>query len=216
MAVYVKNNSGVANVYRGMSFAIDEYKLLSGLVKTLWSNDSFILEEIASANLTMARSDDGSADISDVNEAIEFLKSNEVKNTNAKTYPFASKVLEDGKKLYKRVHGKTISINNETKDIELVIPYDNCKITGVEFIGASIGDKANLKVLDTPTGTLSTIPNYMLNQFGFDVYLSKDYHKETSQYDADLIKDMKLLIEYTTTDTTKSIYANFILHEVKS
>lgn len=138
----------------------------------------------------------------------------ERKSMPSESLAFASKVLVSGGKLFKRVHGIKSSLDNETKNIELVVPYDNCKITGVELIGGSLGDSVNLKVLDTPTGRLSTIPNYMLNQFGFNVYISKGYHKETSAYDADLIKDMKLLVEYKTAET-KDVYVNFILHEVK-
>lgn len=137
-----------------------------------------------------------------------------IQEVNVGSQPaFADKVLPSGKKLFKRVHGVEIDINNETKAIELVVPYDMCKITGVEILNASLGDKVDLKVLDTPAGTISGVANYMLNQFGYSVFMRPDYHKETSSYDADLIKDMKLCLEVTTTEN-KKMYANFILHEV--
>lgn len=134
-----------------------------------------------------------------------------------KSKPFFDKKLPDGKKIFKRIHGATTTVQASTVNVELVVPYNTCKITGVEIIAAVHGDKVNFKVLDTPTGTISTIPNYLLNQFGFEVFLAKDLHREISNYDADLIKDMKLVVEYIPKDTgsPREIYVNFILHEVK-
>lgn len=130
---------------------------------------------------------------------------------------FAAKSLSDGKKIYKRVHGVKALVQNDPVNIELVVPYDSCKITGVELIAGVHGDKVNFKVYDTPTGTISGIPNQLLNQFGFDVYVAKDLHREISNYDADLIKDMKLVVEYDAKDELlpRDVYVNFILHEVK-
>ncbi len=135
-----------------------------------------------------------------------------------KSTPFANKILPSGKRVFKRVHGVKATVEDAQKNIELIIPYDFCKITGIELIAGNYGDKVNFKVYDTPTGTISTIPNYMLNQFGFDVYLAQDRHKEESNYDADLIKDMKLVVEYipVNTGSPREVYVNFMLHELKS
>lgn len=130
---------------------------------------------------------------------------------------FADKILPCGKKIFKRVHGVKITVEDVMVPAELVIPYDDCKITGVELLAGVYGDNVNFKVYDTPTGTLSTIPNSMLNQFGFGVYVAKDIHTEMSNYDADLIKDLKIEVEYTPKNTgvPRDVYVNFILHEVK-
>lgn len=132
------------------------------------------------------------------------------------TSAFASKKLSTGQSLFKRVHGvfKTIPANS-TETIRLIVPYTQAKINALEIIGAYHGDTANFNVYDNSSGTISTVPNYKLNQFGFNVCMRKDFHKEESQYDADLILGMVLELEYTnsqSTDTT--IGANFILHEL--
>lgn len=137
--------------------------------------------------------------------------------------PFAAKEL-NGKKLFKRVHGVTAVLNGETK-IELVVPYNECKINTIQILWAPEGLTGDFKVYDTPTGTISgaspatgytAIPNLMLNQFGHNVGIGKDYFEETSNYDADLIKDMKLeLTLYNPNLETKTICVNFILHELK-
>jgi hypothetical protein len=126
---------------------------------------------------------------------------------------FAGKTV-GSQRLFKRVHGISQAVSLGSNSIEFVVPYVTCKITGVELIGADLGDTVNFKVLDTPTGTISGYPNVQLNQFGFNVNLRPEYHSESSTYDADLIQDLKLVVEYTSV-AAKDVRINFILHEVK-
>ena len=156
---------------------------------------------------------DGGSDVTDFETN---YKSKANKSVLQQSPPFAAKVLPNGKKLYTRVHGIQASVSGAPDNIDFVIPYDNCKITGLEIIGGNTGDTISLKVLDTPTGTISGIADYMLNQFGFDVNVSKDFYKRDSAYDADLIKDMKIRIEYDSIATLPAlVYINLIIHEVK-
>lgn len=128
--------------------------------------------------------------------------------------PFAAKTIGK-KKLFRRVHGVKKTLSGDTV-FDLVIPYDNCKIDSIEILWAPECLQADLKVYDTPTGTISTVPNLMLNQFGFDAGVAKDFYAEKSQYDADLIKDMKVEVTLKNPDnSTKDVCVNFILHEVK-
>lgn len=131
--------------------------------------------------------------------------------------PFASKVLTSGQKLFKRVHGvQAVVPANSTESISFVVPYVQAKINGLQIVGASLGDTANFKVYDNSSGTISTIPNMLLNQFGFNVCLSEKFHVEESHYDADVIQGMKLELEFSNnTNSEVTIGANFILHEVK-
>ncbi len=134
-----------------------------------------------------------------------------------KTLPFADKILPNGKKIYTRIHGIQAEVQNSMDTIEFVVPYTSCKITGIEIFGAKLGDIANFKVVDTASGTYSGAPNYVLNQFGFSINLSKDTYKYISDYDADLYINMRLRIEYDALDEVlpRPIYINFILHEIK-
>lgn len=121
----------------------------------------------------------------------------------------------NGKKLYVRDHGASFALSAGTNDtLNFNIPYDEVKFNGIEIIGGEIGDKVDLKVWDTPTGTISTIANYVLNQFGYSVNVAKDYYHRESKYDADLIKDMKIEIEYNSV-SAKTVYVNYLLHELK-
>lgn len=129
--------------------------------------------------------------------------------------PFANKEI-DGKKIYKRIHGVEKELTQSEESIDLTIPYAQCKITGLEIINSEIGDKVDFLILDTSEGLISGMSNYPLNQFGFDVFLSKDYYEHVSNYDADLVEGMVVRVVYKKTNPiNKKVYLNVILHEVK-
>lgn len=143
-------------------------------------------------------------------------QSNQDGNSKAKVtqYPFSDKVLPNGKKMFTRIHGVSSTITSSPSSIDFEVPYDSCKITGIEIMGGSIGDMVDFEVVDTSTGTISGVPNLSLNKFGHDVNVSKDLYKYKSSYDADLIKGMKLRIVYNTSEPSKAVYINLILHQV--
>jgi hypothetical protein len=130
--------------------------------------------------------------------------------------PFSAKEI-DGKKLYKREHGVVVNCSPGANVFSIVCPYDQAKINEAKIVWQPSGCTADFKVYDTPTGTISTVPNYMLNQFGFTVGLSEGSHHSTCRYDADIIKDMK--VECTITCpagmAAQDICVNFILNELK-
>lgn len=120
------------------------------------------------------------------------------------------------KKLFKRVTGIQVSVNVGTNTITYPIPFPWVKITGIEIINGSTLDTASLYILDTASGTTYTgYPNNtMLNQFGYNVNISKDYYSHKSEFDADLYQNMQIKLVYEST-TIKNIGINFILTEVK-
>jgi hypothetical protein len=129
---------------------------------------------------------------------------------------FAAKTTADGKKLYRRKHGvcKTV-LAGTTDTLSIVVPYDLAKINTIEIINCKMGDTADLKVYDTPTGTISTFPDLMLNQFGFDVCLPDGFYKDESNYDADVIKDMKIELTYVNNGPSDlMIGVNITLHQI--
>jgi hypothetical protein len=130
--------------------------------------------------------------------------------------PFKSKAV-DGGMLFRRKHGFNLLIDaNSTGIITLIVPYAACKINQVEFVNAKVGDTVDLKVHDTATGTLSTIPDYMLNQFGFAAELPDGLYLDKSDYDADLIAGMQIKIHYSNSSTdAHTIRGNITYHEVR-
>lgn len=151
------------------------------------------------------------------------FETNYISKSNAKigqSSPFASKLF-GSKKLFRRVHGIPFTLNNSSVDsgitvVDFTIPYAQAKITAAEILWTPEGIFIDFEVYDTSTGTYSTVPNHKLNQFAFGLALSKDYHEDTSDYDADLYGGMIIRATFhNSTSITKAMAINFILHEVK-
>jgi hypothetical protein len=131
-----------------------------------------------------------------------------------KIQAFASKELPElQKKLFKRVHGIQNLVDSGSNIILYSIPYAWVKITGMEIINGENLDQVSVEILDSTTGTYSTIPNYKLNQFAYNINVSKDYYEHKSEYDADLYANMQIRITYNSL-TAKTIGINFIMNEV--
>ena len=128
--------------------------------------------------------------------------------------PFASKVLPNGKKLYKREHGIQATLSQGENVILFTVPYPWVKIIGIEVLYGEKLDTVDLMVLDSAQGTYSGVPNYKLNQFGFTVNVAEGEYEEENAYDADLYQGMQLKIVYQS-QSAKTIGINFNLSEVK-
>lgn len=154
--------------------------------------------------------------ISGISNAINFLKGEMIDPSGypiSLQLPFASKNL-NGKKLFKRIHGMNQDCIVGENLFEFIVPYNQCKITGIEMINGEPCDYVNLEVYDSEQGLVSGIPNSKLNQFGFNVSMSKDYYEHKSEYDADLFIGLKILVRYNS-QTARKIGINIILNEVK-
>lgn len=147
---------------------------------------------------------------------MQYLDKDKNGEISLKTFAFSSKFTKD-KSLFRRKHGTGKEIPANSSDtLSIIVPYDLAKINKVDLVGCELGDQVDLKVYDTPAGAISTVPNYMLNQFGFLVELPNGHFEDFSEYEADLIKDMKIEITYyNNSDQPKYVGANFTLHEVK-
>lgn len=129
--------------------------------------------------------------------------------------PFASKELPSGKKLFRRKHGYQFTCINGISTHEIVVPYPQAKINEIEILNQGLNCKVNLKVLDTATGTYSTIPNFVLDQFGFNVNLREKFFEDTSQYDADVYMGMRIQLEIDNPNPEFNMGVNIVFHEVK-
>lgn len=146
------------------------------------------------------------------------LKSKGNRSTTVTLSAFSDKVLPNGKRLFTRVHGSSGSVSGAPDNIDFEIPYPMCKLTGIDIINGELGDKINLKILDTSTGTISGVPNMVLNQFAYNVNIASSFHKFESRYDADMIQGLKIRVEFDAVAPDllpKTIYINFYIHEVK-
>ena len=134
--------------------------------------------------------------------------------------PFATKVLKDGSKLFRRKHGQKATIPaNSSQDVIFTVPYAQAKINKLEIIDANPLDRVDLKVkspVDAPTAAAYGFPaDYLLNQFGFDVVVSDLLYSDKSDYDADVYAGFQIIVTYKNdTNADKEVGLNLIYHEV--
>ena len=103
---------------------------------------------------------------------------------------------------------------NTTTSCEYPIEYGHVKFNGINLLSGNSGDTCNLKILDNSTGTFSSIPDYTLDQFGFDWNVMSSGTKEMLPYVADLYQTMRIVIEYTNnTDSELELMVNYYIHE---
>jgi hypothetical protein len=136
------------------------------------------------------------------------------KLTVPKNSSFTSKTTDDGNKIYKREHGIQYDLTVGENTILYTIPYPWVKVTGLDVMNGEVLDIIDVLVLDSIEGSYSSIPNYVLNQFGFNVNLSQGMYSCQSTFDADLFIGMQIKVVYNS-QTAKKIGLNFSLNEVK-
>jgi hypothetical protein len=127
---------------------------------------------------------------------------------------FASKKVGT-KKLYTRATGKVFAVTVGTNNLDFLIPFNEMKFNGIHIVNGKVGETVNLKILDTATGTITGVANYLLNQFGFSVNLPDGVFIRESQYDADMIKDLVVRIELTAVEA-RDFRVNYAIHELKA
>lgn len=189
----------------------EEYTVSDSNRIAVASNDN-ILQNISAGKLQVG---DSVKYFTSTNDQLNWLKNF---GNLSKPTPFASKILEDGKKLFAREQGIAgVSIGaGATVAITFTMPYIQAKIAGAQILGCELGDTVNFKILDTSAGLITGYPFYPLNQFGFSVNMPDGEYKKAYNYDADLYAGMVVSIEYTNNGASaKTLYANIDLHEVK-
>jgi hypothetical protein len=103
----------------------------------------------------------------------------------------------------------------DTYSFDYVIPHAQCEFNGVEILYAEGKDVVNLKILDTSTGTYSTIPDFILDQFGTAWNVSKEVCIKELDYNATLYQGMRIVVEYTNNHTAAvEIAVNLNIHKV--
>lgn len=93
-------------------------------------------------------------------------------------------------------------------------------MSGVEILGAEIGDKVQMQVVDTPTGAYSlaltgtAVPNAVLNQYGTNWYVRPNVFLKVIPYGARVMPGMVITFLYQNNGVTKNIYINLDLHKI--
>jgi len=150
------------------------------------------------------------------------------KNANdeivVKEFPFKSKFTKDGK-LYREKFGAVFTLKDKDTDggitiVEIENPFDIARVNKAEFKWFPEGVTADFYILDNlagdyqaSLGSPNPVPNAPLTKHGHGVGIAKDNDEDVSEYDAKLIKGMKLRVVLTnTTTTTKVCCLNVVFH----
>lgn len=174
--------------------------------------DTFYKISFGDFETSVLKSETPGADQTDFETNYKTL-GNKTALSTIETSPFAAKKL-NGKPLFKRVIGiKNAVTASSITSFEYTITHAWAKMKKIEIIGGELGDEVTFKVLDTPAGTYSGVPNYQLNQFGWTVNISKDYYAQDSEFDADMYAGIRLKFEYYSV-SDKTARANIVLNEV--
>ena len=219
MSKIIKNlRTDESRNYAGMSIAAESQYLIPSDELLSFQGSDKLLNDLTNPAQETVMEDSAAPGQNIVGAAaINFLLDSGPKHVMIDEQPaFSAKVTTDGKKLFRRKHGvcKTI-LAGQSDTLAIVVPYNEAKINTIEIVNCKAGDTADLKVYDTPTGTISTVPNYMLNQFGFGVCLPDGFYKDESKYDADVIKDMTIELTYNNNGADDLMVGiNVTLHEL--
>lgn len=207
----VKNNKVTDDTWAGMTIAAaGEYDLQATEI-SVWQASDKVIADLSSGDLLVG---DGVTYQTAGALAVNFLLGTGVKDVSVQAQPsFTSKKIGT-KSLFIRATGKVFPVVVGANTLDISIPYDVMKFNGLQIVNGKVGETVNLKVLDTPAGLISGVPNYMLNQFGFNVNLLDGEFIRESKYDADIYKDMVVRIELTAIEA-RDFRVNYSLHEVK-
>lgn len=213
MSKYILNDSGSTKSYKSVP-VLDGVPFEVPLARyAAFASCEDLVTDVGSGVVAMSK--DGTTALS-VAEGLELLVtvypvSKEL--TVVASPPFSAKTV-DGKGLFSRFTGKKFPLGVGDTDCVHTVTFNLMKFNGVEIVGAAVGDKVDLFVLDDGQGTYSGTANATLNQFGYSVYPAADFYQHKSNYDADLYVGMQIKAVINT-DTAKDIYINYDLHELK-
>jgi hypothetical protein len=142
----IKNNDSVSHIWCGQEIQPTEYYQIQPSEESRWANDSTVLSDIGNS---LALVNDGSSDITNINDAINWLKSNVPVDVNATietTPPFAEP-------LYRTKFQATADLvtvePNSSETIDFLITDSFYVYGGEGFVkGAELGDFVSAEVYD--------------------------------------------------------------------
>jgi hypothetical protein len=213
--IKIKNLQDVTDFYEFVNINSGEYYTIADEHERQRIADSLKVYQHLFSDPAKILINDGNSDLTNPIDGLCWLKSDIDKVKIDYEPAFTSKTTIDGHKLFRRKHGFSITIPaNSSNEVKFNVPYPMAKINKAEVVGGHIGDYVDFKVYDTPSGDISGYPDVLLNQFGFNVYIAEGFYEDVSNYDADLIEDMKVGVTYYNTSSSQvTIYINLTLHQ---
>jgi hypothetical protein len=206
----VKNNKQSSDVWSGQTIEAGEAYDIQSNELSVWKSNDKVITDLASGSLLIG---DGITYKSAGASAVAYLLETTREVIVNEQPVFAAKKIGT-KKLYTRATGKTFNLTVGENVLDFTIPFNEVKFNGLEIDNAKVGESVSLKILDTATGTVTTVPNYVLNQFGYNLNLPNGFYRRISDYDADLFIGLQIRVIYNAIEA-RTIGLNYMLHELK-
>ena len=158
---------------------------------------------------------------------MQYLDKNKNGQISIQLFPFASKYTKTGK-LYREKFGQSFNLNDANTNggittVDINNPFDISLVNKAEFKWFPEGVTCQMIILDSPTGIYqaslgvpegSRVANAPLTTHGHDVGIAANNDEDVSEYDAKLLKDMKLRFIFTnTTNVSKTCCVNVVFHK---
>ncbi len=226
MAKWIKNADILTHTYEGQEIAAGTYHEILQNEWTSWSNNSDLLTDISTGIVIVAKDDSGSNDISDINEAINYLKGllpSEVSITNV----ISSSGIKESSGMRARLVGiahQTVPKNALT-NIDWLISQLNISgvnkksyFDGIQYFvkDGQTGDHCKFQVIDKDGSgvTAGLYPQIvydtykdgnnelLVEEFGDNFFLVPDVLEDILLYKARLYPNLYIRVVFTSTSTT--------------
>lgn len=229
MEVYIKNPHATNTInYQGQDIDPTEYYLIPSDKLIRWQTDSVLLADIGSATAIVARDNTGNEDISDVNDAIEYLK--QLQPRKVENVAIAD---PNGKRArLKGSHYATATANTTTSS-DFLIPQlqylgsnVNSIFNGVQYYAkdATLGDSITFQIVDKDgSGVgLGLYPQayydaykdangvLLVEEFGDDWYIAPNSCEDIILYRAAMLPGLYMRVIYNNTHATNTV--SFIIN----
>ena len=122
---------------------------------------------------------------------------------------FSNPVLEDGSRLYLKIHGMKADVPAlGSHKFEFTIPYNEVYLQGAE-IYVDVLSQSDFAIEHPVAG--------ILEQYGYGVVNGRYIYREKAQYASRLPMGLKITVNVTNTEPNPQEFGcNFILHEIRS
>lgn len=135
MAKWVKNTSGATGTWLGQQLDNNEYYELQAHEDAAWSNDSTVLTDIGAADLTVAKDDSGNNNITDVADAINYLKDDTAPKDSDGVALSRSKITRSG--WHFQLHGVEFSTSKLASVYNKDVAGTDLGFTSIKFYNSS-------------------------------------------------------------------------------
>ena len=226
MAKWIKNASGGDKTWVGQLVPDTEYYEIQSVEEKQWANNSVLLTDIGSGDAIVAKDDSGTLDITDVNDAINYLKDLDAKTVNVGTQPDPAPFAKPDYRTKLDATPTWVTCpENASTPIDFVLSSEKYVSGGEilfkdskegDYITAEVNDKDGVIPEAYRSATCEnhpTVAEYVLKKWVFPVSGYSFYKLDTKPLNAKITPGLYLRVTYHATSEagTRKIAVNYDL-----